>query len=89
MGEARISGSLFHGYTPHERFYQLDLGGAGTLKFNYLFKDNVENLALDAAKFQWTSGYKFFEPIFTAEEGVINGKLEGNWVGIWNQGTWL
>lgn len=89
LGESKISGSLFHGYSPHERFYQLDLEGAGTLKFNYLFKDTTENLSFEASKFRWTSGYKFFEPVFVAEEGEISGKLDGNWIGLWNQGTWL
>lgn len=89
LGESKISGSLFHGYSPHERFYQLDLEGAGKLKFNYLFKDDTENLSFDATQFQWTSGYKFFEPVFTAEDGFINGKLDGKWVGVWNQGIWL
>lgn len=89
LGEAKVSGSLFHGYSPHERFYQLELQGAGNLKFNYLYKDETENLSLEASQFQWAPGYRFFEPVFVAEEGMISGKLDGKWVGIWNQGTWL
>lgn len=89
LGEAKVSGTLFHGYSPNERFYQLDLEGAGKLNFNYLYKDNTENLSFEATQFKWTSGYRFFEPVFTANDGIVNGKVDGKWIGLWNQGTWL
>lgn len=89
LGESKVSGTLFHGYSPNERFYQLNLDGAGSLNFNYLYKDNTENLSFDAAQFKWTSGYRFFDPVFTADDGIVNGKVDGKWIGLWNQGTWL
>lgn len=89
QGEAKVSGTLFHGYTPQEKFYQVELSGNGTLKFNYLSRDNSENLKFEAADFQWSPGYRFFDQIFTAEAGKISGKVEGKWDGLWNTGTWL
>lgn len=89
QGETRVSGSLFHGYTPHERFYQLNLKGNGELNFDYLLKDGTENLKLNASKFIWSPGYRFFEPVFIAESGIANGKVEGKWKDLWFEGTWL
>lgn len=89
QGESRVSGTLFHGHTPLERFYQLDLKGAGELKFDYMAKDKVENVSLVSNKFQWSPGFLFFGPLFSAEGGILTGKVEGKWAGTWNEGTWL
>ncbi len=89
QGDSKVSGTLYHGFTPHNRFYQLDLKGSGELKLNYLSKESVENISLEAQKFNWTKGYRFFEPLFIAESGSLSGKLEGKWTGAWHEGTWL
>ncbi len=89
QGESKINGSISHGFTPNERFYQLELKGAGELKIDYMAKDKMENLAVTASQFQWSPGFRFFDPLFTADGGVLNGKVEGKWSGIWNEGIWL
>lgn len=89
QGEAKINGTLFHGTTPHEKFYQVNLNGNGTLKLDYLFKDGIENLKLEANDFQWTRGYRFFDPAFTAESTKMTGKVEGKWEADWTTGIWL
>lgn len=89
QGEAKVSGTLFHGFTPHEKFYQVDLTGNGGLKLDYMAKDKSENLAIEAKQFNWSSGYKFLNPLFTATAGVFTGKLDGKWSGLWHEGTWL
>ena len=89
QGESKVSGTIFHGYTPHERFYQVDLKGAGELKIDYMAKDKLENFSFISNQFQWTPGYRFFDPLFTAEGGVLNGKIEGKWSSAWNEGIWL
>lgn len=88
QGEAKISGILFHGFTPHQRFYQADLKGNGNMKLNYLAKDKTENLSLEVNEFHWSPGYKFLSPLFTAEAGILTGKLDGKWKGSWNEGKW-
>ncbi len=89
QGEAKVSGFLFHGFTPNQRFYQMDLKGNGNLKLDYLAKDKTENLSLEASQFQWSPGYKFMAPLFEADAGSFTGKLEGKWFEIWNEGSWL
>jgi hypothetical protein len=89
QGETKVSGSLFHGFTPHERFYQLNLQGNGSLKLNYLSKEKDENFSLEATDFHWSPGYKFLDPFFAASEGVFTGKVDGKWSETWNSGTWL
>lgn len=89
QGESKVSGSLFHGFTPNQRFYQVDLKGSGQLRLDYLAKDMSENLSVDATQFPWSPGYKFLAPLFQAEAGTFTGKLNGKWANIWNEGTWL
>jgi hypothetical protein len=89
QGDSKVSGTMFHGYTPHERFYLVDLKGAGELKLDYLAKDKQENLSLVANQFQWSPGYHFFYPLFTSEAGVISGKVDGKWSSNWYEGIWL
>jgi hypothetical protein len=89
QGEAKVNGTLFHGFTPTGRFYQLDITGNGDLKFNYRSRENSENISLEAKDFVWAPDYNFFSPVFTAEAGLLNGKLEGKWENVWNTGTWL
>jgi hypothetical protein len=52
-------------------------------------KDKQENLSLVASQFQWTPGYRFFDPLFSSEAGVLSGKVDGKWSGNWHEGTWL
>lgn len=89
QGEGKISGTLFHGYTPHQKAYQIDLKGNGTLKLDYLSKENSENIKFEASQFQWSRGFRFLDPIFSAESALIDGKVEGKWAGDWTAGTWL
>lgn len=87
QGEAKVSGTLFHGFTPHQRFYQLSLAGAGSLRFDYQARDRQENLSLEASDFLWSKGMKFFDPIFTAESALVTGKFDGKWSQDWSGGT--
>jgi hypothetical protein len=89
QGEAKVSGTLFHGFAPNQRFYQLNLKGNGNLKLDYLAKEKAENLSLETSNFQWTPGYKFLAPVFQADAGSFTGKLDGKWSEVWNEGTWL
>ncbi len=89
QGDSKVSGMLFHGFTPNRRFYQLELKGNGNFKLDYLAKDKTENLSLEASQFHWAPGYKFLSPLFQAEAGEFTGKVDGKWIDIWNEGTWL
>ncbi len=89
QGETKVSGTLFHGFTPHEKFYQIELTGNGSLKMDYMSKDMAENLALETKQFRWSPGYKFLSPVFTTDNGLFTGKFEGKWNGLWNEGVWL
>ena len=44
---------------------------------------------MTANQFQWSPGFRFFDPLFIADGGILNGKVEGKWSGIWTEGIWL
>jgi hypothetical protein len=88
-GDRIIQGAFKYGITPQQNYYQVDLNDEKS-KFilNYSFK-KIQTIAMEATAFPWNAGYTFLFPYFSASSGLIEGKLEGKWIGHWSEGTWL
>ena len=38
--------------------------------------------------FSWNHQFKFLEPFFVAQSGILNGKISGSWLEKWEEGKW-
>jgi hypothetical protein len=89
-GEQVVNGSFRYGLSPFEKFYQIDIqSNDRKMLFNYLSKNNVNQMNLEFMNFSWNPGYKFFAPYFEATEGTFNGSIAANWSNEWSDGKWL
>lgn len=89
-GDKVVSGSFRYGISPYEKFYQGELQQDQTkMNLKYLAKPTSQKFEAEFVKFSWMPFYNFLAPVFTASEGIVNGKVEGSWSNHWSEGTWL
>ena len=89
LGEQLVNGSFRFGVSPFEKFYQIDIQSSQQkMLFNYLSKNNVNQMNLEFSDFVWSPDFKFFSPFFEVSEGVFNGTILGNWTTEWSDGKW-
>jgi hypothetical protein len=84
-----INGFFKYSISPFENFYQSDI----LLKdkkflLNYLSKNGLNHISIQASNFDWRSNYTFLQPFFKMESGTIDGKLTGVWPDNWSEGKW-
>jgi len=87
--EKLIEATFKHSASPFENFYQAQLETEKTkLLFNFLSKNGLNQLSLEAKDFEWLSSYRFLLPYLNLDQGIINGNLTGNWQTDWFEGKW-
>ncbi len=90
FGDKLFDGSFRFGIIPNQKYYQAELQDANSkMILKYLSKSNIQDFSLEFSHFAWDSSFKFLDPFFTASEGVLDGKIDGQWSTHWSQGTWL
>lgn len=90
QGDKIVNGSFRYGLSPYEKFYQGELlQDKAKLTIKYLSKTNQHKVDVEFVNFPWTADYHLFEPIFSANTGILNGKIDGSWFSHWSEGTWL
>jgi hypothetical protein len=89
-GDKTVSGNFRYGSTPDQKFYQGDLKEtSSSMKIAYSDKASQKAIDLNFLKFKYTPYYQFLIPFFSANDGLINGKVEGRWSTDWDSGQWL
>ena len=85
-----VDGAIKYGVLPDSRYYQIDLSDKGNeFVLNYQGKTLNHSVSILAKKFPWSKSYKFLGPLFLADQGIVDGKVEGRWTDDWYAGTWL
>lgn len=85
-----INGSFRYGISPYEKFYQGELvENQSKMSVKYLAKASHHKFDAEFVNFHWSSAYHIFSPVFSATDGILNGKIEGAWNTHWSEGTWM
>lgn len=88
-GEAKVNGEIKYGKSPDMSFYQTTLTQSDSkMNFSYQQKALNEQLSLEFKDFSWND-YKFLSPFFTAQSGILDGKVQGRFSDKWINGEWL
>lgn len=90
LGEEIVDGQFKYGVTPEQKFYMGEISkGPAHFKMNFSSKADANAADVTFKNFIWHSSFKFLSPYFHAQEGKLNGKLEGRWSDTWENGQWL
>jgi hypothetical protein len=89
--QVTVDGIVKYGVLPDSRYYQVDLSDSmkNDFSLNYQGKSLSHSINLAAKKFPWSKSYQFLGPLFLADQGTVDGKVEGRWSEAWYDGTWL
>ena len=89
LGEKLFDGSFRFGIIPNQKYYQAELQDSKSkLNLKFVSKSNSQDFSIELSQFAWDSAFKFLEPYFNASEGILDGKIEGQWSTHWSEGTW-
>jgi hypothetical protein len=89
LGEKLFDGSFRFGIIPNQKYYQAELQDSQSkLSLKFVSKSNSHDFSIELSQFAWDSAFKFLEPYFNASEGILDGKIEGQWSTDWSDGTW-
>jgi len=82
-------GFLRFGSVPGSKFYSLQLDDkSSSLKINYQKNTNLNKLEFFSKNFSWDSKRNFMSPVFMADQGLLNGRVIGEWGEDYLQGNW-
>lgn len=89
-GDRVVNGNFRYGISLDQRHYLGEItDGKSSLTINYQNKANAESLDATAVQFSWIPGLKIFEPYFSANGAILNGKLQGRWDNVFLNGNGL
>jgi len=77
------------GAVPDSTFYSLQLDNKDSLlKINYQRNNSINKLNLISKNFSWDSKNNFLNPLFMADQALLNGTVEGEWQDDFLKGIW-
>ena len=89
-GKNMIDGSFLYGKNPDQKFYQADLvNNSAKMSLKFSSKESLSNnFEINFTSFPWLN-FSFLQPLFSLEEGQINGSLKGEWKESFLTGNWV
>ncbi len=90
LGDQVIDGQFHYGITPEKKFYVGELTSSSGARLKLSFGQEAEHHSIDLVleRFRWNSSFRFLQPFFSAEDGVLSGSVEGRWDDSWEKGKW-
>jgi hypothetical protein len=89
LGDQTLDGEFKYGFSTEQKYYQAQITDAkSSLHINYSNKKS-EAVDMNFKSFRWNTSYAFLAPLFSASQGVLDGKVEGRWSDNWEFGEWL
>ena len=91
LGEKFVETDVKYGSSPDLKFYQLqqNIEPENFIKINYQNLNAKNRLSVEAKHYPIQEGFSILEPYFKANEGMFDGKVEGDWKNSWEDGQWL
>ena len=88
--QKEVDGEVNYGITPDRRFYTSTFTGENlSLNMNYMDKNSSHQIAIEAKNFPVHESFMMMSPFFMANNGIVNGKIEGKWGPKWTDGVWV
>lgn len=89
LGDQVLDGQFKYGFLTDQKYYQAEMKDEkSSFVLNYSSKKS-NAVDVKIRSFKWNPAFQFLSPVFTASQGILDGKIEGRWVDNWETGDWL